>query len=69
MSARWHCKICRTYGFGGPSGWATHQKAAHSDNDRYSASISFGFAPNYSNGRRSSHRLDYVMPPRAGERP
>lgn len=64
MSARWVCKLCPQHGLGGPVGWERHYRAAHSDGNHYGAQLSFGFAPNYSNGRRTSHWHDYRPAPR-----
>lgn len=49
--SRWHCKLCATYGLGGPDGWAKHAKSKHEDNGRYGAQVSFGFVPRYDGNR------------------
>lgn len=61
---RWHCKLCSAWGLGGPAGWETHRAFAHRDGNRYGAMLSFGFAPNYANGWRTSYRYDYRPAPR-----
>lgn len=50
MAARWHCRLCKAWGLGGPDGWRKHADM-HKDGNRYSASMSFGFTPNYSTVR------------------
>jgi len=68
MSARWHCKVCRTYGLGGPDGWLKHQKSEHTDGHRYGASTSIVGGPNFGIGRRvSNSRFGFVPAPRLGD--
>lgn len=65
MSARWHCKMCRTYGLGGPSGWLQHQKSEHTDGNRYGSSMQMSAVPNHSIGRRvGPSRFGFVISPR-----
>lgn len=67
-ATRWHCRICRTWGLGGPKGWTQHHQAEHNDDVRLGAAISFGFSPNYANGQRTRYRDDFVPQPRVEER-
>ncbi|NDB86800.1 MAG: hypothetical protein EB127_29530 [Alphaproteobacteria bacterium] len=66
---RWICKVCRTWGVGGPGAWNKHYAAEHRHDGRYNAQLSFGFAPNYSNGWRTNHWSDYRPQPRCEEKP
>jgi hypothetical protein len=59
--SRWHCRICRTYGLGGPDGAVTHLKSEHPAGQRLGAAMSFGFSPNYANG--SERRWDRIWSP------
>jgi hypothetical protein len=67
VSARWVCKLCPAHGLGGPDGWRKHSDFTHSDGNRYGASMSFGFAPNYSASLRASSRGSWQRPVRAEE--
>ena len=64
---RWHCRICKTWGLGGPEGWTKHHKTQHVDNNRYGTALSFGFAPNYSDGNRGRYSASF-RPPRLEDR-
>lgn len=65
MSARWTCKVpgCGRWGLGGPDGWRKHNSSAHTDDARLGASASFGFVPNYANGKRTRYFADWVDHP------
>lgn len=44
--ASWRCKLCRTWGVGGPTAAAEHLKTTHREPDKAaSALVSFGFTP------------------------
>lgn len=55
--SRWNCKLCDSTGLGGPKGWERHAKHRHTDNNRYSAMISFGFTGDYSSGKQRRLRV------------
>lgn len=67
--SRWNCRLCKTWGKGGPDAWSRHYRDIHQDDVRLGAQVSFGFSPNYSNGQRTRYRDDYVPAPRADEQP
>jgi len=66
--SRWICKACTRWGMGGPQGWERHWKAEHQHSGRYASALSFGFVPNLSDGRRTSHWSDWRPAPRCDDR-
>lgn len=49
--ATWRCKVCRTWGVGGPKAAVEHVKDAHAEPTTHAtAAVSVGFIPNYAAG-------------------
>ena len=65
-SSIWRCK-CGKHGIGGPDGWKAHFETTHNTRQGFGSQVSFGFAPNYSNGWRTNHWSDYRPAPRCGD--